>query len=99
MIRSSVKDLGFFRRANALQAGRSAAGLDYELLIAALRALQSASLTARVEARTALGNGQQALVELLLAGPRWRDAIAQQRGSFNLSAAHTASSVDFRIGD
>jgi hypothetical protein len=87
-------DLGFFRRANALQAERKAAGLDYELLVAALRALQATSVTARVQARNALGTGQQALVELLLAGPAWRDAIGQQGGSFNLSAARGSRTGD-----
>ena len=87
-------DLGFFRRANALQAGHSAAGLDYELLVAALRALQATSVTARLQARYALGNGQQALVELLLGGPGWREAIGQQRGSFNLAVARRAGITD-----
>lgn len=87
-------DLGFFRRANASQVGHSAAGLDYELLVAALRALQATSVTARLQARNALGTGQQALVELLLGGPGWRDAIGQQGGSFNLPAARGSSTGD-----
>ena len=87
-------DLGFFRRVNALQADHLAAGLDYELLVAGLRALQATSVTARLQARNALGTGQQALVELLLAGPGWRDAIGQQRGSFNPAAARGSSTGD-----
>lgn len=87
-------DLGFFSRANALQADHLAAGLDYELLVAALRALQATSVTARLQARNVLGTGPQALVELLLAGPGWRDAIGQQGGSFNLSAARGAATGD-----
>jgi hypothetical protein len=87
-------DLGFFRRANSVQAAPSAAGLDYELLVAGLRALQATSVTARAQARNALGNGQTALVELLLGGPGWREAIGQQRGSFNRSAARGASTGD-----
>ena len=80
-------DLSFFRRAQMRFASRSAARLDYRVLIATLEALQSASATARavrgLPVTRAAAPGSAALVELLLAGPEWREAIAEQGGCFN----------------
>jgi hypothetical protein len=80
-------DLGFFRRAEAAFAGRSAAGLDYRVLVATLEAMQSASPAARC-LRSGGGVAESApghdpLVELLLGDAGWRDAVAAQRGCFN----------------
>jgi len=84
-------DLGFFRRAQMRFASRSAARLDYGVLVATLEAMQSSSPAAR--ALRAAGSQSPAaprhdsLVELLLGGPGWRDALAAQRGSFNPECA------------
>ena len=80
-------DLGFFRRAQTRFASRSAARLDYGVLVATLEAMQSSSAAARA-ARGLAPEGQTAplqdsLVELLGGGSGWREAIAAQRGSFN----------------
>ncbi|MDP8912168.1 MAG: hypothetical protein M3N39_01165 [Pseudomonadota bacterium] len=80
-------DLSFFRRAQTRFASRSAARLDYGVLVATLEAMQSASAAARalrglgVEGKAAPRH--DSLVELLLGGPGWREAIGSQRGSFN----------------
>ena len=80
-------DLGFFRRAETRFAGRSAARLDYGVLIASLDAHQSASATARAvrscAGRGAVDLGRDPVVELILGGPAWREAIEAQGGSFN----------------
>jgi hypothetical protein len=76
-------DLSFFRRAEARFASRTAARPDHGMLVAMLRAQQAASETGRVQARfAARPDLEDALVELLLAGPRWRLASAALRGRF-----------------
>jgi hypothetical protein len=80
-------DLSFLRSAGMRFAGRSAARLDYGVLVATLEAVQSASAAARA-VRGDGGEGQRAfrhdpLVELLLGGPGWREAAAAQEGCFN----------------
>ncbi len=80
-------DLAFFRRAQMKFASRSAARLDYRVLVATLEALQSSSAAARAarglgaEGGTAPDRG--GLVELVLGGGAWREAILAQRGSFS----------------
>ena len=84
-------DLTFFRRAEQGFASRSAARLEYGVLIATLDALQSASIAARAlrscggEGGTALG--RDPVVELVLGGPAWREAIEAQCGSFHRGQA------------
>jgi hypothetical protein len=85
-------DLGFFRRGLANASDISSPGLDFGVLTAALQAYQAASVTARVQARGASACGkpngaQDALVEILLGGPRWREAVTEQGGSFNAAFA------------
>ena len=76
-------DLSFFRRAEARFASRTAAAPDYGLLVAMLQAQQAASPTALAQARfAAFPDIEDPIVELLLAGPRWRLAAAAQRGCF-----------------
>ncbi len=83
--------MGFFRRAQTRFASRSAARLDYGVLVATLEAMQSSTAAAR--ALRAAGSRDVAsprhdnLVELLLGGPAWREALAAQRGSFNPQTA------------
>jgi hypothetical protein len=80
-------DLSFFRRAERVFARRSAAPLDYRVLVATLEALQSASPAARsvrlARETTDLAPSHDPLVELLLGGSAWRDAVGTQRGCFN----------------
>ena len=80
-------DLAFFRHAQKKFDSRAAAQLDYRVLVAMLEAMQSATASARA-ARELRAEGQSvscrsALVELILGGPAWREAIAAQRGSFS----------------
>ncbi len=84
-------DLSFFRRAQTRFARGAAARLDYGVLVATLEAMQSSSAAARavrglsVEGASPLQ--QVALVELLLGGPNWREALLAQGGSFNRGQA------------
>jgi hypothetical protein len=84
-------DLSFFRRAQMRFAGGSPARLDYGVLVATLEAVQSTSAAARaVRGFSGEGNTaprQDALVELLLGGPGWRDALIAQGGCFNRGRA------------
>jgi hypothetical protein len=83
-------DLSFFRRAEARFAGRSPARLDYRVLVATLATMQSASPAARAAAGTGEGSmisRHGPLVELLLGGPSWREAVAAQAGCFNQAQA------------
>jgi hypothetical protein len=83
-------DLSFFRRAEARLAGAAPARLDYGLFVAALRSAagpepcRSAPPAPRTAAAAQL---RDPIAEILLAGPRWRDAVAAQGGSFNPAAA------------
>ena len=80
-------DLGFFQRRQASFAGRTAAGLDYGVLVASLDAMQAASPSARALRSLACEPGAvpgtNPLVEIVLGGPKWREAIAAQCGCFN----------------
>jgi hypothetical protein len=76
-------DLGFLRRAEARFASRAAAHPDFGMLVAALASVQGASPAARAMGRAArLPAVAEPLVELLCAGPLWREAKAAQRGAF-----------------
>jgi hypothetical protein len=80
-------DLAFLRRAERLLARPAAApAIDYGVLVATLAAHQSASATARAAAADTGARRwrepRDALVELLAAGPAWRDAARAQCGSF-----------------
>jgi hypothetical protein len=81
-------DLGFFRRAEALLAGRTASHVDYGVLVATLRLQQETSAAARAEAiGEALPCSEHPLAELLSGGPAWRQAAGALRGSFNPALA------------
>jgi len=80
-------DLSFFRRAERVFARGTAARLDYRVLVATLEALQSASPAAR-SVRSAhevadLAPRHDPMVELLLGGTAWREAVRTQGGCFN----------------
>ena len=77
-------DLNFFRRAEQRFASRTAAPLDFGLLVAMLQTRQAASAAARAQAAWSVAPRlEDPLVELLLGGPLWRRAIAAQAGCFN----------------
>ena len=85
-------DLGFFRQRERRLAGRAQARLDYGVLVATLEAMQSGSAAARAEVRAVANGhspacGQDPLVELVLGGAGWRDAIVAQGGCFNARQA------------
>jgi hypothetical protein len=80
-------DLVFLVRARRLLAERQPARLDHSVLVATLAAQQSVSAAARAQA---LANGRRdrsieddPLIELLLAGPKWKEAASVQRGCFD----------------
>jgi hypothetical protein len=77
-------DLNFFRRAEQRFASRTAARLDYGMLLAMLQTRQATSAAARAQALwTAAPRLADPLVELILGGPCWRRAVAAQMGCFN----------------
>ena len=84
-------DLGFFRRAEMRFAGRSAARIDYGVLVATLQTHQSTSPAARAlrESERAPGAtpGRYPAVEIILAGPAWQQAIEAQGGGFRRAPA------------
>ena len=87
-------DLTFFQRRQASFAGRSAARLDYGVLVASLQAMQAATSAARALRSFGCSPGEvegaNPLVEILLGGPKWREAVAAQCGSFNPACAQRA---------
>ncbi len=84
-------DMAFLRRAERILEEREPARLEYSLLVAALSAQQSALIAARrrvtVRRPCAVTAEDDPLVELLLAGPRWREAATRQRGCFSRAEA------------
>ena len=82
-------DLSFFRRAERVFARRSQARIDYGVLVATLDAIQSTSPAARsvrlARERTEAAPQHDPIVELLVAGTAWHDAVAAQGGCFNRS--------------
>ena len=77
-------DLSFFRRAEERFASRKAAWLDFGMLVASLRTQQAASPAARaLAACPERASPVDPVAEILLAGARWRDAVAALGGSFN----------------
>jgi len=85
-------DLSFFRRAEARFASRANARLDYRVLVASLAALQASSVAARsvrsLRRRQSGFGGQDGLVEIVLGGPGWREAVSAQGGSFHRGFAN-----------
>ena len=84
-------DLSFFRRARMRFANGAPANLDYGVLVATLEAMQTGSAAARavrgLSAEGIAAPRQGALVELLLGGPGWHEALIAQRGCFNAAQA------------
>jgi hypothetical protein len=81
-------DLGFLRRAEQRFASRASARVDFGMLIAALKAQQASSPAARAQAALPEPRAiADPLVEILVAGPCWRQAVAAQRGCFHRALA------------
>lgn len=81
-------DMGFMRRAERMLAQDRPVRLDHALLVAALSAQRSAARAVRVELTiTSDAAAEEALVELILGGPRWRQALSAQRGCFSRAEA------------
>ena len=77
-------DLSFFRRAERRFASRDPARLDYDLLVALLRARREALLDGAPTPRKPIASGpRDGIAEILLAGADWREAVWAQGGSFS----------------
>ena len=84
-------DMAFLRRAERILEERESLRLDHQLLVAALAAQQqTAMVTARarlVASPSRLSLEEDPLIEVLLAGPRWREAATRQQGCFSRAEA------------
>ena len=83
-------DMAFLRRAERMLADQPAR-IDHAILVAALAAQREANGRAAVRASVAAtleaGRGEEPMVELLLGGPSWRQALWAQRGCFSRAEA------------
>ena len=77
-------DMAFHQRAQQILDRGDPARLDYPLLLAALAARQGASEP--LATPTTLVESDP-LIELVLAGPRWREAAQAQGGCFSRAEA------------
>ncbi|HYI41030.1 MAG TPA: hypothetical protein VE053_12005 [Allosphingosinicella sp.] len=85
-------DLSFFRRAEQRFASRAPAGLDFDMLVATLRAQRDSGPAAPGRASAApAASIADPIAEILLAGPAWREAVAAQLGCFNPAFARRGS--------
>ena len=84
-------DMAFIRQAERMFAQERPARLDHALLLAALAAQRRARAEPRIEVCVLPVDPAQAredaLVELVLGGPRWRQALSAQRGCFSRAEA------------
>ena len=84
-------DMAFLRRAERILEERESLPLDHQLLVAALAAQQqSVTVTSRAGVVVAARIGpseEDPLMELLLAGPRGREAGTRQKGCFSRAEA------------
>jgi hypothetical protein len=84
-------DMAFLRRAERMLADREPARLDHSVLIALLAAQQAAAAAGQAGSpaggRCAPAREDDPLIEILLGGPRWRQASAAQRGCFSRAEA------------
>jgi hypothetical protein len=78
-------DLSFFRRAEQRFASRAPASLDFDMLVATLRAQRESApaMAGRQSTSPPPASCPDPIAEILLAGPAWREAVAAQRGCFN----------------
>ena len=84
-------DMAFLRRAERMLEDRQPLRLDHSLLMAALAAQQAANAASRAQdgkpSPAARVGEEDSLIELLLAGPRWREAASRQQGCFSRAEA------------
>ena len=84
-------DMAFLRRAERMLEERQPLRLDHNLLVAAVCAQQTAIVAARAQSVTvplrAEAIDDDPLIEVLLAGPRWREAATRQKGCFSRAEA------------
>ncbi|MGZ8998261.1 MAG: hypothetical protein ACXW2T_05315 [Allosphingosinicella sp.] len=78
-------DMAFLLRAQRLLADQPAAKLDFAVLTAVLAAQRAAGAAATQPPPVA--KNEEALVELLVAGPDWRKAASAQQGCFSRAEA------------
>jgi hypothetical protein len=77
-------DLSFLRRAEQRFASRDAAQPDFGMLLVALRTQASTSSAAQALAHWSIGRPfVHPVVEIVLAGPSWRQAVTIQGGCFS----------------
>jgi len=83
--------MAFLRPAERLPAGGESVPIDHSILIASLAAQRQFQAPRRGVDRAKAGAREAALeeplIELLLAGPAWRQAVAAQRGCFSRAEA------------
>ncbi|HET9428842.1 MAG TPA: hypothetical protein VFO69_10835 [Allosphingosinicella sp.] len=76
--------MAFSLRARRQLTDRQSAKLDFAVLTAALAAQRAICDAGRaLEQAPVRQPGEEALVELVLAGPRWRQAASMQQGCFS----------------
>ncbi len=84
-------DMAFLHRAERMLAHGQPVRIDHSILLATLAAQRQAHvrLSIRTEGRapTASTVREEPLVELLLGGPSWRQALSAQRGCFSRAEA------------
>ena len=84
-------DMNFLHRAQHMLAQGEPVRIDHSILVATLAAQRQAQVTVRARARIELAASaarpDEPLVELLLAGPAWRQALSAQRGCFSRAEA------------
>ncbi|HEV2865482.1 MAG TPA: hypothetical protein VGX37_03135 [Allosphingosinicella sp.] len=80
-------DMAFLRQAERMLARGAPARIDHSIFVAALAAQREALVTIRSQASLCApadqGRPEDPLVELVLAGPAWRQALSAQRGCFS----------------
>ena len=77
-------DMAFHQRAQQMLAAGQPTALDHALLLAALAARQGSPEPVPTPAPVA---ESEPLIELVLAGPRWREAAQAQGGCFSRAEA------------
>ena len=77
--------MAFFLRAQRILADQPAAKLDFAVLTAVLAAQRSVGPPAA--APPTVRPSEEHLVELLIAGPEWREAASAQQGCFSRAEA------------
>jgi len=84
-------DMAFLRRAERVLTQDQPARIDHSILIAALAAQGEGRGASRrrfdLAAASGEGGGEEPMVELLLGGPGWRQALWAQRGCFSRAEA------------